>query len=242
MTHISPDHPVTLITGAGAGIGRATAVMLAERGHALALAGRTEKTLRETADLCALKAPGVAEPHVIVADVGEPRDARRMIDETIEHFGRLDALVNNAGVALLLPIEESTEDVLRQAFDVNAIGPGLAIHHAWPIFVRQKGGCIVNVSTRGTQDPFPGFFAYAASKAAVNLYAKSCATEGKKHNIRAFSVAPGAVETKMLRALFDEKTLPTDACLAPEDVAAVIVACILGERDSDNGDTIWLSR
>jgi NAD(P)-dependent dehydrogenase (short-subunit alcohol dehydrogenase family) len=91
-----------------------------------------------------------------------------------------------------------------------------------------------------TTDPFPGFFIYAAAKAGVNLMAKSCAKEGREFGIRAFSVAPGAVETPMLRALFSEVQLPPEKCLSPDDVAKVVVECIAGERDTQNGETIFI--
>ena len=97
---------------------------------------------------------------------------------------------------------------------------------------------MVNVSSMATQDPFPGFFAYAASKAALNLMARSCATEGREHGIRAFAVAPGAVETDMLRAAFGEDVIPREQTLDPDTVARVIVECVTGERDAQNGDTI----
>jgi NAD(P)-dependent dehydrogenase (short-subunit alcohol dehydrogenase family) len=96
----------------------------------------------------------------------------------------------------------------------------------------------VNVSSIATVDPFPGFFAYAASKAALNLMTASAAKEGANVGIRAFAVAPGAVETPMLRASFDAKAVPPEACLEPESVARVIVACATGLRDADSGRVI----
>lgn len=228
--------PVALITGAGSGIGRATAILLASHGYALVLVGRREAPLRETASLA-----GAADSALILpADVGDAAQISAAVDAAAERFGRLDALVNNAGYAPLLPIDRTTPDIIERTYRVNAIGPACAIARAWPIFVRQRSGVIVNLSTMGTDDPFAGFFAYAASKAAVNLMARSCAKEGAAHNIRAFAVAPGAVETPMLRALFSEATIPPSACLAPEEVAAVIADCILGRRDADNGRTIFL--
>jgi NAD(P)-dependent dehydrogenase (short-subunit alcohol dehydrogenase family) len=120
------------------------------------------------------------------------------------------------------------------------MGTANAIAKAWPIFKRQGSGCIINVSTMGTENPFPGFFAYAASKAAVELMIKSCAKEGAAFGVRAFAVAPGAVETETLRAVFSEQAIPPGACMKPEQIAEVIVECVLGKRDERNGDTIYV--
>ncbi|MFG0283707.1 MAG: SDR family oxidoreductase [Phycisphaerales bacterium JB039] len=229
------DQPVALITGAGSGIGRAAAIELADRGWRLALCARRREPLEETADL--------ADTECVIApgDVADVEDCRAMIAAATDGLGRLDALVNNAGYAPLLPIDQTDPDTIARAFAVNAIGPATLIHLAWPIFLRQKRGVVVNVSTLGTKDPFPGFFAYAASKAAVNLMTQSCASEGADHGVRAFAIAPGAVETGMLRELFSEQQLPRDQCLAPEAVAAVIAECVCGEREVDNGKVIWMS-
>jgi len=172
--------------------------------------------------------------------VDDPHEAVRLVDRAVDHFGRLDAVVNAAGHAPLAPIDRTTPEMLDKAFRVNALGSGYVIARAWPIFLRQGHGRIVNISSMATQDPFPGFFAYAAAKAAVNLMARSCAIEGRDHGIKAFAIAPGAVETPMLRALFDEQQIPTDSTLSPEEVAEEVVACVTGKRDEQSGQTIWL--
>ncbi|MCC6660591.1 MAG: SDR family oxidoreductase [Phycisphaerales bacterium] len=228
---------VAIVTGAGSGIGRATAVMLAHRAWKLTLVGRRPGALQETAAML----PQGSNPEVFSTDITAAGGTEGMIERTITRFGRLDALVNNAGYAPLLPIERTTRRVLHEVYGINALAPAHAIALAWPIFVRQKSGCIVNLSTMGTLDPFPGFFAYAAAKSAMNSMARSCAKEGAAHNIRAFAVAPGAVETAMLRSIVPESSLPRSACLAPEDVARVITGCIEGDYDDRNGQTITVT-
>lgn len=230
-------NPVALITGASSGIGLATARRLASKSWSIALVARDTKRLND-----ALKSlPGPGRHIAIPCDLADPRAPDHIITQTLTISGRLDALINNAGVAPLRPIEQHDTATLQHLFAVNAFAPARAIAAAWPHFVSQRQAVIVNVSTMGTRDPFPGFFGYAASKAAVNLLAQSAAKEGADHNIRAFSVAPGAVETPMLRALFDTHTLPTSSCLSPDDVAQVIADCVEGRRDADNGQTIYLS-
>ncbi len=225
-------NPVAIVTGAGSGIGRATARVLSANGYAVSLVGRNDSSLRDTASQ--LTGPSL----VIAADISDAAACEQVISRTETTFRRIDALVNNAGVAPLAPIEDTEPAMIAEVFGVNALGPAYLIHYAWPAFLRQRRSCIVNVSTMGTIDPFPGFFAYAAAKASVNLMVVSCAKEGLKHGIRAFAVAPGAVETTMLRGVLPD--LPVGMALSPDAVAAVIVDCVLGRRNEENGKVIVL--
>src|SRR5437867_2200486 len=201
-----------LITGGGSGIGRAAAIALARAGYRVALVGRREEPLRQTAAVL----PNAAEALVLPADLADAGAARSIVERTAAHFGRLDALVNNAGEAPSLPIAAHTPAILDRIYRINAIAPADSIAAAWPIFTRQNSGCIVNISTLGTLDPFPGFFGYAAAKAALNTMTISCAREGAAIGVRAFCIAPGAVETEMFRALVPESAFPRSRTLAPE--------------------------
>lgn len=232
------QRPVALITGAGSGIGRAAAVLFASAGYNTALVARRAKTLGETAAML----PAPARCALVPADIADAAQARGIVDRTLAALGRLDVLVNNAGLAPSLPIDAHTPEVLERVYRTNTLGPANTIARAWPVFAAQRSGCIINISTLGTLDPFPGFFGYAASKAAVNVMVKSCAAEGRALGIRAFAIAPGAVETPMLRAFADESVLPGEAAMAPGEVAAVILACALGERDADIGRLITVEK
>jgi NAD(P)-dependent dehydrogenase (short-subunit alcohol dehydrogenase family) len=97
---------------------------------------------------------------------------------------------------------------------------------------------IVNVSSVASIDPFPTLTPYGASKAALNTLTRGCANEGAAVGIKAFAVAPGAVETEMLRAIFSEEQVPRSATLHPEQVAEVVVACAVGARDEENGGVV----
>src|ERR1051326_975996 len=227
--------PVTLITGAGSGIGRAIAVLLAQCRHYLVLLGRREGPLQETVKLLH---PAHVGCSVIMADVGIPEQAIGAVDRTIKEQGYLDNLVNNAGMAPVLPIAEHTPERLDEIYRVNAIGPANMIARAWPAMVKQRAGCIVNISTIGTLDPFPGFFGYAAAKAALNTMTRSCAKEGERHGIRAFTIAPGGVETEMLREVYRASGMEPQRGMDPARIAEIVQNCIDGRRDADNGNTI----
>lgn len=229
------EGPVALVTGAGSGIGRATGILLAERGYRVALVGRREAALRETASLLKMVE---GRTLIIAADVGSWEQSQRAVHDAVQRFGGLDVLVNNAGFAPAATIDQTTEEMARRAFDVNTLGPMAAVVAAWPTFERQRRGCVVNVSSMATIDPFPTLFAYAAAKAGVNLIARSVANQGRNIGVRGFAVAPGAVETPMLRGIVGEDLLPESMTLRPERVAAVIVECIDGIHDARNGETI----
>lgn len=233
---------VAIVTGAGSGIGRATCVELVRRGLRVLAVGRDGAKLAETTRLCAGEGGG-SGCEVLSVDVSRYEGVVAMVGRAAA-MGRVAALVNNAGLGLVRTIEESTPEVIDETMRINAMSPAWAIREVWPLFkgefARDPGfrGVVVNVTSMATVDPFPGFFAYAASKAAANLLIASTAKEGAAIGVRAFAVAPGAVETPMLRAAFDEKFVPREATLEPEEVARVIGACVCGERDRFTGRVI----
>lgn len=232
------DGKVAIVTGGGSGIGRAIADELVDRGCRVVLAGRTADKLITACNEMDHGVMAIPVP----TQVSDRKQVTALVNRAVDHFGRLDIVVNNAGVAPLEPIGEQKLETIEQCFEVNALGAAYLITAAWPHLIREsegkRGGCIVNISTMGTFEPFPGFFAYASSKAAVNLMAKSAANEGAAYGIRAFAVAPGAVETPMLRGLFDTTAIPPEKALKPQDIGKVVLDCITGERDGDNGSTI----
>jgi NAD(P)-dependent dehydrogenase (short-subunit alcohol dehydrogenase family) len=228
------NNPIALITGAGSGIGRAVAQQLAAAGYNLALLGRSLDKLQETA---ALARPLNVETLTISADLADANECRRAIQETVAYFGRIDALANVAGYAALVPIAKVTDDLWRSTIDINLSTIVHLTAAAWP-HLKTSGGIVVNVSSMASIDPFPNFAIYAAAKAAVNMFTLCTAREGARQNIRAVAIAPGAVETPMLRSMFNEKMIPASKALPPGDVAKVIVDCITGKRAFAAGETI----
>jgi NAD(P)-dependent dehydrogenase (short-subunit alcohol dehydrogenase family) len=220
-----------IVTGAGSGVGRATALGLAQVGWRVALVGRTESKLLDTAKAC----KGAV---VITADLTDPAACRQVVADALEGLGQLDAVAHIAGDAPNMPIAQLTGDVVQRCLATNIAATANLTAAAWPTFAAQGRGMFVNVSSMASLDPFPGFSIYAAAKVAVNLFTRCTAQEGAANGIQAVCVAPGAVETPMLRAVFDESMIPKDKALDPRDVARVITDCITGARRFQPGETI----
>jgi NAD(P)-dependent dehydrogenase (short-subunit alcohol dehydrogenase family) len=209
--------PVCVVTGGSAGIGLAVARHFAARSYRIAICGRNPQTLRTAEQEIAQTAPACL---ALALDLAEAEAPNRLVAEAVERFGRVDVLVNNAGHAPLAPLDQLSGTDFERAVAVNIRAVFHATQAVWPIMRQQGGGVIVNVSSLASVDPFPGFSVYGACKAWVNLFTKAAADEGRALGIRVYCVAPGAVETRLLRGLF--KDFPAEQTLAPDDIAALI--------------------
>lgn len=172
----------------------------------------------------------------------QPDVADRVIGGGIEAFGRIDALVNNAAIAPMLDVQQTTAAQFRQVIELDLTVPYLLSRAVWPVFGRQGGGVIVNISSESARDPFAGFTAYGAAKAALNNLSLGLAREGESLGIRVYAVAPGAVETKLLRSLFTVQQVPPEKALSPQDVADVVGQCLAGKAPTPSGQVIWIGK
>ncbi len=229
------DHPVAIVTGAGRGIGRATAELLAGQGYRVALVSRSEAELNEAAE-------GMNQALPIPADVTEPEDVRRIIETTLERFGRIDALINCAGQAPVRTLEQMSVDEWRGVIDTNLSAVFYLCQATWPTFRKQRGGVVVNISSLACRDPFPGLGAYGAAKAGLNLLGLALAREGQAIGVRVHTVAPGAVETAMLRSILTTEQFPSEMTMSPQEVARVIAQCVQGDLQYSSGEVIFLHK
>lgn len=210
---------VVVVTGAGRGIGRAVCERFGQAGATVVAAARSAGPLVETK--ASIEARG-GRCHVHATDVCAADELDGLFEEVMRRFGRVDVLVNNAGVAPLAKLDDLDMALFRSLMAVNVEAVYHACRRVWPMMREQGGGVIVNISSIASFDPFPGFAAYGASKAWVNAWSKSLAEEGRAHGIRVFAVAPGAVETRMLRDVFPN--FPNDQALDASEVANVVFA------------------
>lgn len=196
MSAATVSQPVALITGAGSGIGRATALRLAADGLFVGLLGRTESELEEAlADICAAGGNGM----VVVADVSSAEAMRDAIDSFTACTGKIDVLVVNAGInGTWAPIYELMPDKFDQTISINLRGTYLTLHFAVPHMKATGGSIIVVSSINGTRTfTSPGASAYSATKAAQLAIVQQLAVELGKHKIRVNAVCPGAISTEI---------------------------------------------
>lgn len=209
---------VVIITGASSGIGAATARVLAE-GYRLALVGRSKERLGEVVQQV-VAAGGQA--HGIVADLGDAGVPIRVVDQVVERFGGIDAVVNNAGVFETGAIGAITPEHLDRLWRINAQAPMLLTQAALPHLRGRRGGTIVNISSHAARAAFTGNGAYAATKAALEAWSRCLREELRGTNVRVGVVSPGATDTP---AWGERRPDPARLCRA-EDVAQAIRAVI----------------
>jgi NAD(P)-dependent dehydrogenase (short-subunit alcohol dehydrogenase family) len=239
---LSTGERVAIVTGASRGIGKQTALLLAQRGIRVVLAARTSAprpstpgTLAETAE--ELRALG-AEPVTIQADVGLQSDLEQIVSTALQRFGRVDILINNAaytvGKTLFTHVPDLTRDQWERHFSVNVTAPLMLIQGVWDSMRRQGGGVVVNVtsgaaqlqevtadrsSSTGLPDNGP---AYGASKAALNRMANVIAQEGLPHRIAVIAVEPGFVLTETMAATFARSGVTETNAISTHVPAAAI--------------------
>jgi NAD(P)-dependent dehydrogenase (short-subunit alcohol dehydrogenase family) len=224
------DPQTVLITGALTGIGRATAVAFAREGANVVASGRNEQAGRQL--VAELRALG-AKAEFVTADVTDEAQVRSLVSKALEHFGRLDVAVNNAGVeGSLGPIADQSAANYRATFDTNVLGTLLGLKYELAVMQKQGGGSIINLSSIAGRVGMAGASVYVASKHAVEGLTKTAALEVAAQGVRVNAVAPGPVETAMLTrftggsdqakaGLLD--MMPAKRGATPEEIAQTIV-------------------
>jgi NAD(P)-dependent dehydrogenase (short-subunit alcohol dehydrogenase family) len=234
---------VAIVTGAGSGIGRASALLLADAGFDVGITYRgNEAGARET--VAEVERRG-RRGHAVQLDLADPRRAAPVVDELAERLGRVDVLVNNAGVnPRTTTLEASVED-WEWTLAVNLIGPWACARAAAPHMIRTGGGRIVNITSVLAFAPLSGGGAYCAAKAGLELLTKVMALELAQHGIAVNAVAPGHTATPMnfpaeqLNAeRIDRPVIPIARAAAPEEIAKAIVFLASGEASYATGASI----
>ena len=211
----STDHlRVAIVTGAGSGVGRASALALLNEGYAVALAGRREALLREAAD-----ESGAGERALVVrTDVADPEAVANLFAQTKARFGRLDVLFNNAGRgAAPVPLEELAIDKWRAVVDVNLTGAFLCTQEAFRMMKAQvpRGGRIINNGSISAHTPRPNSAPYTATKHGMTGLTKATALDGRPYDIACGQIDIGNALTAMT-ARMDAGVLQADGSSAPE--------------------------
>ncbi len=233
------DSKVVAITGASSGIGEATAVLLAERGAAVVLGARRTERLEKLAQEIRDRG-GVAITSA--TDVTRPEDVQRLVEQAVEEFGRLDVLVNNAGISKIGPVADLDVDGWSAMIDVNLRGVLHGIAAALPVFRRQgRGHFVTTVSTAGLKI-VPTMAVYGATKNAVRTLMEGLRQESTDGVLRTTSVSPGYVRTELADSIDDVSVRAQirkgmeEFALPPEAVARAIAFAIEQPDDVEIGD------
>jgi len=210
---------VAIITGAGRGVGRATAIQFAREGAQVVLFSRTRSHLEETASIITQTGGRVL---AIAGDVSREEDVMALFERVRESYGRVDILINCAGIIAVRPFVEMDVATWDAILNVNLRGTFLCCREAFRLMVSQQYGVIINLSSlsgvKGVEK-FPGLSAYNVSKSGVAGLTEILAVEGKPHNIRVCAVSPGAIDTQMLR----EAGHNLQAGMTPNDLAEILL-------------------
>ncbi len=207
---------VAIITGGTRGIGLAIAKTLARHGMHIAICARRKEHLADAIhQLESLDAEVIGVP----CDVAQAADVEKLVSETLKRFGRVDVLVNNAGVGGYGPIEQTTEEDLAKLLDTNLKGVFLCSRAVLPILKERKGGYVITIASICGKEAYADISAYCASKFAAVGFTEALLKEGIDSGVRATSICPGMVDTEMVEGA----GVPPEEMLKAEDVAETVL-------------------
>ncbi|GAB7257341.1 SDR family oxidoreductase [Polaribacter sp. OB-PA-B3] len=220
------NNKVIIVTGASSGIGKATAIKLAKNGASVVLTSRSEDKLEEIKESIE---NNDGKALVITCDVTNKDDFSKLVEKTIQEFGTVNAIINNAGLMPLSYIEKLKTDEWETMVDVNIKGVLNGIAAVLPTLIENKGGNIINISSTAAYNYFPGGAVYCATKSAVKMFSEGLRKEiTPKYGINVTSIEPGSVNTDLLSTITDEdikeelKEMKEMTSLEAEDIADAI--------------------
>ena len=239
------DGRVAIVTGASRGLGRSIALALAEAGADVAVAARSEKELAETAS--AIEGRGrraVAVP----TDVTVYTQVETLMERTVATLGRLDIVVNNSGIAAVMPLAEMPPEDFRRSLEVNLVGAFNGCRAAAARLIAQKSGKIVNLASMLGAAGLAGYTAYSASKGGVIAFTRALAVEWARHNIQVNAMAPGWFVTDMNSQAFDDprirerllRDVPARRTGKLEEIGPLAVYLASSASDYMTGQTVFL--
>ena len=224
------DGRKALVTGASSGIGKATAIRLAAEGASVCVNYYSDAEAADAQNVVSQIDPSGARAFAAKADVGSEADVIAMVGATVQRFGGVDLLVNNAGIEKQIPTLDMDVEHWRMVINTNLTGAFLCLRECGKVMVPAKKGVIVNMSSVHEFIPWPGFAHYCASKGGMKLLTQTVAREWAPSGVRVVNVAPGAIATPINNFVLDdaesrhavEEEIPLGRFGQPEEIAAAV--------------------
>jgi len=233
---------VVVITGASSGLGEATARLLSAQGATVVLGARRVDRLQSLADELT---KGGGKAIVVATDVTDRDQVKRLVDTAVQKFGRIDVMLNNAGLMQQSPLERLKVDEWDNMIDINIKGVLYGIAAALPHMQRQKSGHIINVSSVAGHKVTPAGTVYSATKHAVRAISEGLRQEVKPYNLRTTIISPGAVATELASHITDEQSAAAiqkfvEEIAIPADSFARLVAFAMSQpEDVDINEILY---
>ena len=233
---------VVVITGASSGLGEATARLLSAEGASVVLGARREQRLRSLADEVTTKG---GKATAMATDVTKREQVQKLVDTAVQTYGRIDVIINNAGLMPQSLLEQLKVDEWERMIDVNIKGVLYGIAAALPYMQKQKAGHIINVSSVAGHKVGPGSSVYAATKHAVRALSEGLRQEVKPYNIRTTVVSPGAVATELPNTITDAsvgariKNFYADMAIPADSFARCVAFAISQPEDVDINEILF---
>lgn len=228
---------VAIVTGASRGIGKEISLKLAENGCNLVLSARNLSLLKEVKKKCEKSGVRVL---IVKSDIRKIKEIKKIVDKSIKEFGKIDILINNAGVGYAKSIPETEEDDWDLIMDTNAKGSYFLSKFVFEEFIKRKiKGTIINISSSAGKKGYPEQSVYCASKFAMNGFSSVFALEGKKYGIKVHLICPGGVDTEFIENIRPD--IPKRTLIKPEDIAETVIF-LLKTRPEITIDEIQIKR
>ena len=193
---------VAVVTGVGSGIGKAISNAFADKGACLGIGDINEDLLSKTVEELNIKSSQVKS---LKTDVSDEEQVKKLIDETVNTFGKLDIIVNNVSVAIGgYPITDMSNEDWQKIIGINFSSVFYGCKHSIPYLKKNKGGSIINIASVQAHNPLPGWAAYAGIKGGVISMTRNIASEFGPYNIRANTISPGTIATEMVNQVIEE--------------------------------------